>query len=81
MSKHKLKDPFTYEFWMAQPITEDDMNRFLEEKILWNMGKIKMTRDEIDRLVAFQHACDDSDKTHLFMTLQKEMIKKLRNQS
>ena len=75
------RDKFTYNFWMKNTITENDISRFLTQKILWNMKKLKMSRPEIDRLIAFQQACSDSGKTDVFKRVENLLVQELQNRA
>ena len=75
---YKIKDKYTYNFWVTEEdIPAVEMERFIKDKIFWNMGKIKMSQPEIDRLIAFQHACNDKGLTDRFRQVEKKIIKNL----
>jgi len=76
-----MKDHFTYDYWMNEDINEADMKRFIRSKILWNMGKINQSEDEINRLIAFQFATRDKGLTKLFVKCEKEVIEELKEEN
>ena len=73
-----IKDKFSYNFWLTNDIDKTDMQRFIEQKILWNMHKIGMSKDDINRLIAFQCAVDKKGLTPLFRETEKEITKELK---
>ena len=74
----KVKDQFTYDFWREENISEGDMKNFIKDKILFSMGKITQSKEEIDRLVAFQYATRDQGLEEVFLKVEKEVIKELK---
>jgi len=75
-----MKDQFTYDYWMNEDISKADIKKFVKSKLLWNMGKIQQSEDEINRLIAFQYAVRDKGLTKLFIKCQNEMMKELNKE-
>lgn len=75
---YRITDKITYNFWLKNEINESDMRRFIENKIKWNLRLLKTSKEEIDRLIAFQCACDKKGLTSDFIKIQKEVISELK---
>jgi len=73
-----MKDKKAYNFWMSVEIKDSDMEEFITDKILWNIGKKSFPIARINKLIAFQCAVDKKGQTPQFFAIQKKVIKELR---
>ena len=60
-----------------------NIKNFFKDKILWNRGKIKQSKSQINRLIAFQYACEvqglHDHARNVEMALADNIVRQYRN--
>lgn len=81
IKKYNSRDMlFVFNFWVDSDITDKDVQIFCKDKILFSMGKIQHSQDEINRLIAFQYACEVKGLHNFFRNIEMVMVSQIKRQ-